>query len=160
MNFIEYSSKYDDDIKNLILELQEYIVNLDEDELNIVTKEYKGEAFLKTIKEVHDNEGKIFLAINNNKCIGFIAGVIVKYEAFDYLDYKCPIKGEITELIVTKEIETKGVGSQLMELMENYFKSKNCEYISLDVFDYNKNAKDFYRKKGYHSRLVSMIKKI
>ncbi len=160
MKYMEYDKHYESDVKNLILELQNYIVGIDEDKLNILTDKYKDEAFNKTIVEIKENQGKIFIAVEKNKCVGFVAGIIHKYEKFDYLDYKCPKKGEITELIVTNNLESKGIGSELISLMENYFKSENCEYISLDVFSYNSNAIKFYTKKNYHSRLISMIKKI
>ncbi len=159
MKYIDYDNKYDEDIKDLIVELQEYIVKLDEDNLNILTDRYREEAFKKSMEEVNDN-GKMILAIDDVKCIGFIMGNIVKYEDFDYIEYKCPKKGEILELIVTSKINSKGIGSELMSLMEEYFKDLGCTHISLDVFAYNNHAIDFYKRKGFHDRLVSMMKEI
>mgnify|MGYP001858313457 CR=1 FL=1 len=82
------------------------------------------------------------------------------YDEKDYLDYKCPKKGEITELIVSKKARGQGIGKVLMNKMEEYFKSLGCEYILLDVFAYNVNAIKFYEKEGYHSRMYKEIKKI
>lgn len=48
----------------------------------------------------------------------------------------------------------------LMNKMEEYFKSKDCEYILVDVFAYNENAIKFYDRNGYHSRMYTKIKKI
>ena len=47
-----------------------------------------------------------------------------------------------------------------MQKMEEYFKSMNCEYVSIDVFAYNDQAINFYRKQGYHTRMLIDIKKI
>ena len=102
----------------------------------------------------------MYLAIKNNKVVGMICGIITKYEEVDYLDYKCPIKGEITELIVSKNERNSGIGNILMNKMEEYFISKNCEYITIDVFGYNDKAYKFYKKEGYHTRMNIMIKKI
>ena len=77
-----------------------------------------------------------------------------------YLDYKCPKRGEITELIVTNKIRNKGVGKLLINKMEEYFKSVDCKYIIVDVFAYNDIGINFYNKSGYHSRMETMIKKI
>ena len=82
------------------------------------------------------------------------------YNEFDYLDYKCPKRGKISELIVTSKIRGKGVGQALIEKMEQYFKSKDCEYVLVDVFAYNENAIKFYDKKGYHPRMITNIKRI
>ena len=67
---------------------------------------------------------------------------------------------EITELIVTNKIRSKGVGQELTNKMEEYFKSVGCEYVLIDVFSYNENAIKFYNKKGYHSRMYTDIKKL
>ena len=83
-----------------------------------------------------------------------------QYEEIDYLDYKCPKEGEITELIVTSKIRSNGIGQALMKKMEEYFKSVGCEYILVDVFAYNKNGINFYDKQGYHARMHTEIKKI
>ena len=37
---VEYNSKYDDDIKSLLIELQKHIVAIDKEGYNILTKEY------------------------------------------------------------------------------------------------------------------------
>ena len=74
-------------------------------------------------------------------------GTISSYDEYDYLDYKCPKRGIITELIVTSKIRSKGVGQALMDKMEEYFKLSNCEYVLVDVFAYNENAINFYNKK-------------
>lgn len=87
-------------------------------------------------------------------------GCIFPYDAYDYLDYKCPERGVITELIVSKKIRGSGIGNMLMNKMEEYFKSKDCEYILVDVFAYNEKAIKFYDRNGYHSRMYTKIKKI
>lgn len=113
------------------------------------------------LKEVDENNGKTYIAVDeNNKAIGLIMGIIRKYEEFDYLDYKCPKASIITELIVSKNARKSGIGKELMLVMEKYFKSLYCEYIYVDVFAYNKNAYEFYKKDGFHSRMFNMLKKI
>lgn len=74
--------------------------------------------------------------------------------------YKCPKRGEITELIVSKNVRSSGLGQQLMEKMEDYFKSIGCEYVVIDVFAYNELAINFYNKQGYHTRGLVDIKKL
>ena len=87
-------------------------------------------------------------------------GCIFPYDEYDYLDYKCPKRGEITELIVTNKIRSKGVGQELISKMEEYFKTVGCKYVIVDVFAYNDIGKNFYNKINYHTRMETMIKKI
>ena len=160
MKIVEYSDKYLEDCKDLMVELEEYIVSIDEDHLDQVGKDYRKLIMDINLKELEENEGKCFLAIEDDKAIGLIMGLVVKYDEVDYLDYKCPRKGRITELIVTKNTRSKGVGQQLMIKMEEYLKSIGCEYINIEVFAYNKHAIDFYTKGNYHARCIDMIKKV
>ena len=160
METIEYKDKYLEDVKNLLTELEEYIVSIDKDELDHVHPEYHEKMALVDLDEVNKNNGKCYLAIENDTAIGLIMGTIPPYEKYDYLDYKCPKRGIITELIVTSKIRSKGVGQSLMEKMEEYFKLNKCEYVLVDVFAYNENAIDFYNKKGYHPRMYTDIKKL
>ena len=160
MKIVEYETKYLESVKDLLVELEEYIVSIDEDHLDRVHSDYREKMTELDLKEVNDNDGKCYLALDNDKVIGLIMGIIKKFDEYDYLDYKCPKEGEITELIVSKDARSKGVGNLLIKKMEEYFKSVNCEYILVDVFAYNKNAINFYDKEGYHNRMHTVIKKI
>ena len=45
---IEYNEIYDEQIKDLLVELQEHIVDIDEEGYNILTNEYREEYLKKT----------------------------------------------------------------------------------------------------------------
>ena len=160
MEIIEYEEKYLEDVRDLLVELEEYIISIDEDNLDHLHKDYRKLMALRDLQEVKDNNGKCYLAIIDNKVVGLVMGTIPEYEEFDYLDYKCPKRGIITELVVTKNIRSKGVGKELVKKMEEYFLAQNCEYVLIDVFAYNTEALEFYGKSGYHPRMVVDIKKL
>lgn len=160
MTIIEYNEKYLEDVRDLLVELEEYILSIDKDNLDQIHQEYREKMALVDLKDVFDNNGKCYLAIENDKAIGLIMGSIPPYDKYDYLDYKCPKRGVITELVVSSKIRNKGIGKALMTKMEDYFKSIGCEYILVDVFAYNENAINFYSKVGYHRRMITNIKKI
>ena len=160
MQIIEYENNYLEDVKDLLVELEEYIVSIDKDDLDHVHPEYREKMPIKDLEEVNKNNGKCYLAVEDDKVIGLIMGTISQYDEYDYLDYKCPKRGEITELIVTNKIRGKGIGQELIYKMEEYFKSSGCEYVIVDVFAYNDIGRKFYSKKNYHTRMETMIKKI
>lgn len=160
MKIIEYEEKYLEDVRDLLTELEEYIVSIDKDELDQVHPEYHEKMALVDLNEVDKNNGKCYLAIKNDKAIGLIIGTIPPYEEYDYLDYKCPKCGEVTELVVSKKVRSSGIGTLLINRIEKYFKSIGCEYISIEVFAYNKMGINFYEKQGYHTRGLIDIKKI
>ena len=135
-------------------------MSIDQDHLDQLHEDYRNKQAEIDLKKIEEQEGKCFLAIENGKAIGLIMGIMREYDEFDYIDYKCPKAGVITELIVSKSIRGKGIGNQLMAKMETYFKEKECSYIYIDVFAYNENAIRFYGKEGYHNRMHTIIKKI
>ena len=69
---IEYNEKYKEEVKDLLIELQEYIVSIDQEKYNIITKEYRDKYFNKTIEDINKYEGKMYLYKDNNKIIGLI----------------------------------------------------------------------------------------
>ena len=160
MQIIEYEDKYLDDVKDLLVELEEYIVSIDKDNLDHVHPEYREKMAIIDLEEVKNNNGKCYIAVEDDKAIGLIMGCIFPYEEYDYLDYKCPKRGEITELIVSKNARSNGIGNMLMNKMEDYFKSVGCEYVLVDVFAYNENAIKFYERREYHPRMYTDIKKL
>ena len=91
MKIIEYEDKYLEDVKNLLVELEEYIVSIDKDNLDQIHPEYRDKMAILDLEEVKNNNGKCYLAVENNKAIGLIMGCIFPYEEFDYLDYKCSL---------------------------------------------------------------------
>ena len=160
MEIIEYNEKYLEDVKDLLVELEEYILTIDKDNLDRLHPDYRDKMAIVDLEDVKNYEGKCFLAIEDGKAVGLIMGAIPPYDEYDYLDYKCPRRGRITELVISSNLRSTGIGQQLIDKMEEYFKSVGCEYVLIDVFAYNENAINFYSKKGYHPRMLIDIKKL
>lgn len=160
MKIVEYEDKYLECVRDLLAELEEYIVSIDKDNLDMVHADYHEKMAQVDLEEVKNNNGKCYVAVEKDKVVGLIMGTIPDYGKFDYLDYKCPKRGIITELVVTSKVRSNGVGRALMDEIEKYFKDNKCEYVLVDVFAYNDNAIKFYEKRGYHSRMYTNIKKI
>lgn len=160
MEIEEIQEKHFEGIKDLLVELQEHIVEIDNFHLNILSKDYREKYFEYMLKDREENQGKVFVATKNEKVVGMIAGFVQNYDTRDKLDYSCPKKGIVAELVVSKMERCGGVGSMLINAMEKYFKAIGCEYSQIDVFAQNKTAKEFYDKKGYENRMLTMFKKL
>lgn len=153
---IEYSEKYDSEIKDLLLELQEYIANIDKEGYNIITEDYKEKYFERTIQEIEKCKGRILLYKENEKIVGLVAG-IVNNESTVKFDFRVPKRGRITELVVAKEYRGQNIGKELLNSMKKYLKEIGCEKILINVFGYNEDAIRFYKNNGYHIRMIDMI---
>ena len=155
---IEYDPKYDENIKDLLVELQEYIVFIDKEKYNIISPEYRELYFSKTMQEVKENNGHILLIKEEKNIAGLIIGIVE--EPNNEYDFKTPRRGRITELIVSKTCRSHGYGKMLLKAMEDYLKHNGCETILIEVFGYNDLAFNFYAKNGYNTRMYDVIKKI
>lgn len=153
---IEYDSKYDEQIKDLLVQLQQHLADMDKEGYNIVGNDYREKYFTKTLEEVEKCNGKILLFKENEKIVGLIVGLINNDEIERY-DFKAPKRGRITKLIVDKEYRGKQIGKQLLDAMKEYLKSNKCEKILIAVSGYNESAIKFYEKNGYHIRMIDMI---
>ena len=92
MEIIEYHKKYDEQIKNLLVELQEHLVEIDDWNTQVLYEQYKEESFKIDLRKVNEQEGKIYLAVENENIYGLIMGIV-------------EIKDEIEETVKTdKEI--------------------------------------------------------
>ena len=80
MEIIEYNEKYLEDVKDLLVELEEYILTIDKDELDQLHPEYREKMAIKDLEEVNKYNGKCYLAIEDNKAIGLIMGTIPPYD--------------------------------------------------------------------------------
>ena len=156
---IEYEEKYAQEVKDLLVELQEHIVNIDVEKYNIITPQYREIYFTKTLDEVKKYDGKIFLYKENDRIVGLIIG-IMNLDAEVTYDFNAPKRGRISELIVSKKCRSKGIGQKLLKAMEEYLKTCGCQDILIEVFGYNERAIQFYEKMGYHTRMIEMTKKI
>lgn len=76
MKIIEYNDKYLEDVKDLLVELEEYILSIDKDNLEQLHDDYRDKMAILDLEKVNNNDGKCYLAVENNKAIGLIMGML------------------------------------------------------------------------------------
>ncbi len=156
---IEYTTDYEEQVKDLLLELQEYIANLDKRNVLIVKENYRNDYFLYLMSEIEKHNGRIFVAVRNSNVFGMIACKIFQGGAESDLTTSCPKIGFISDLVVTKDKRRQGVGKLLINTAEEYFSKNECEYTQLEVFAPNVNATEVYKKLGFEVNCYYMSKR-
>lgn len=157
---IEYDMQYDEQIKDLLVELQNYLIDIDDWHTQVMLPEYRENSFKMDMKKIEKQNGKIYLAIENDIVIGLIMGVVEVKDEIDKLTNDCAKTGSVIELIVKNNIRGNGIGKSLLEKIEEYFKSINCKRINIEVFGPNKKGLNFYKKNDYITRDIIVSKKI
>ena len=157
---VEYDSKYDEHIKDLLVELQNYLVDIDNWHTQILKPEYRENMFKLDMEKVRRQNGKIYLYIEDNVAIGIIIGIIEEKDEIDKLTNDCAKTGSILELVVKNDIRGNGIGKLLLGKIEQFFKDVDCKRINIEVFGPNKKGLNFYEKNGYVTRDIIVSKKI
>ena len=157
---IEYDTKYNEQIKDLLVELQNYLIDIDDWHTQIMLPEYREKIFKMDMNKVKKQNGKIYLSVKNNIVLGLIIGIVEKKDEIDKLTNDCAKSGLVLELVVKNNARNNGIGKSLLEKMEVYFKSINCQRINIEVFGPNKKGLNFYKKNHYIIRDIIVSKKI
>lgn len=157
---IEYDKKYDEQIKDLLVELQNYLIDIDNWHTQVLLPEYRENIFKIDINKVRKQNGKIYLSVENNVVNGLIIGIVEEKDEIDKLTNDCAKTGSVLELIVKNDIRGNGIGKSLLEKIEDYFKSISCKRINIEVFGPNKKGLNFYEKNDYIIRDIIVSKRI
>jgi len=141
-----------------IEQLMDYIVSIDDLKRTRRMPEF-GESYTqRTLQKVAENDGVIYVAEVNGQLVGAVVGIIPEQTKEDQLEH-VPMKcGEVLELVVESGYRSKGVGTILMNKLEEYFKEKNCNVSGVGVLVPNKTAHHLYSKLGYKDRSIYMTK--
>jgi len=144
----------------LLVQLQEHLVAVDDEQVQILTDRYPKEYLNYLLDELRENHGVLFVLENATEIIGLVAGIIEPKDKEDILTNRCPIRGKVLDLIVSKDHRSGGAGTALLQAMEDYFRKHECEYICVDVFAPNKGAYTFYENNSYSPRNIELYKRL
>lgn len=147
-------------IENFFDDFSDYIASMDPLKRLRRLRGY-GKKYLRiTLRDVEKKNGAMYVAMEDNRVIGFVVGVIIKQKAIERYECIPTTTGRVAELFVQESQRGKSVGSLLMQKIEHYFKANNCNVVRIEVFEPNIHAHTFYQSHGYTDRLRDMIKKI
>lgn len=139
-------------------ELQLYICSLDELKRTRQSADFDGEAYVCRLLEKVQGQGVIYLADDEGKIVGCVAGVISERNEDDLLEAYPSKDGRILEPYVQSGHRGQKIGVRLMQAIEQYFRDHGCIGCHVDCFAPNIDAHKFYVSLGYVDRLISLLK--
>ena len=97
--------------------------------------------------------------------VGTVDEAIVGFINFHILDFPMIVGKEcyITDLLVSKSKRGEGIGSGLLDEIENFARSRGCTRMILNNGKWSEAyQRGFYRKFGYHERnnVVNFVKSL
>ena len=143
MNYLIRKAKVED--TDAIIEIVKDVVKNKEDSgLNWDDSYPNKEVYLKDIEN-----DKLYVIILNNKVLGAIATYEELDKEYENVNWNVRDGLVIHRLVVHREYQKLGLGSLLMEYVENEAKKLNIESIKLDTYSKNIKGVNFYKKNGY-----------
>ncbi len=158
ISIIPYEERYAEAVKDLLVQLQTYLVQIDPLGIQALPEEYRERYFQLTMEALAAHQGKLLLAVEKERMIGLVAGIIEAKDEVDRLTNRCPKRGKVTELVVEQSMRGAGIGQKLLREMETFLSAQGCEQIAIDVFAPNQTALRFYGGNGYAPRNIEMMK--
>lgn len=106
------------------------------------------ESFLEILNR---NLSEVLVATYKGQAIGTLRVQILQRKETPSM--KSRKEGYIGELVVKKEFRNQGVGKALMDKAYEWLKlQNNIKEVILEVWSFNKEALEFYKSLGFHTR--------
>jgi ribosomal protein S18 acetylase RimI-like enzyme len=144
----------------LMEQLMDYVSSID-DLKRIRRMPEFGESFTqRMLQKVAENNGIIYVAEVDGQVVGAVVGTMPEQTREDQLEHVPSKFGEALELVVEAGYKGRGVGTMLMNKLEEYFRENNCSILGVGVLAPNKDAHRLYSKLGYKDRSFYMTKDV
>ena len=107
---------------------------------------------------IKDKNALMLVAEVDGKVVGQLYAFVEKYEGDEVTTGYNRV--EIGEISIVPENVRQGIGTKLMKEVEIWAKTKQITELSTLVYDFNKEAIEFYRSNDYKPYSIKMNKKI
>lgn len=97
-------------------------------------------------KKIEEKNGVCFIAEHNKKIVGYFTATIKEIPS-----YRLVKVADLENLVVNKEMRSKGIGKKLLEKFIEWAKEINMDRVSVNVFSMNEKGVAFYKREGFSS---------
>ena len=101
------------------------------------------------------DEERLLLAELDGKLVGLVHGILISVERRGLRRRK---RGHIDTIIVTEHHRNRGIGTQLMDSIEDWFSQNGVTQADLGVWVFNSDAMRLYKRLGYEPFHIQMRK--
>ncbi|WP_299522599.1 GNAT family N-acetyltransferase [uncultured Methanobrevibacter sp.] len=140
------------EINKLLFQVQEIHADLRPDLFKVGGKKYGADELEKIITQ--KDETPIFVFEEDDKIVGYAFCII-----FNHFDNSSNYKNlYIDDLCVNQDCRGKGIGTALYNHVLNYAKGIGCYNVTLNVWEGNDEAMEFYKHVGMKIQKTGMEK--
>ena len=100
----------------------------------------------------------VFVAEESGKLLGFVNVIVRTSSEIPVLVPRC--FAVIETLVVDQQHSREGIGSALLEHAHNWAAEMGAETVELTVYEFNRSAREFYRRLGYRTESRRMSRRL
>jgi ribosomal protein S18 acetylase RimI-like enzyme len=134
----------------LIVELQAHEYAIDPARTE-PTLDYAEKYFALLWKEIEENQGILWVATWNHAACGFISGIVDEAVSRPHYFY-------VNDLAVSPAYRGQGIGTQLMNAVEDYARAQGFKRLDVGVLVGNDGAYALYKRLGFRDYVVELTK--
>lgn len=146
INIVDYDdSAHRQALRELVIELQDFERGIDPRMPTgaAIVDDYVAQMF----KRARQADGKIFVAEVGNDVAGFVA-VMTRVSSGEFSDGDYEY-AQIADLVVAPEFRRRGIGQKLLEVGEDFARSKSARTLRIGVLEKNRGAMQLYTAGGF-----------
>jgi len=68
--------------------------------------------------------------------------------------------GHLQSMIVTESYRGRGIGTRILEAVEQWAKEKNAAEVRLDTWEFKEGPLEFYEKRGYNTLRRTLVRRL
>lgn len=105
---------------------------------------------------ISEPSSQVLAATYGGKLFGFIVGHITEMPSY----YQDKVLGTITHITVSKDVQAKGLGTEMFDALVEWFKDQGAERVELQVSSKNEKGMGFWAKHGFEEFSRHLYKSI
>lgn len=138
-------------LENLYTELEEDAVLYQPEHFVFSKKSQRS----KQLEEILESENQIMLVAEDaGNVIGFAHVIFAHAKEISCLKPQSNIY--LQDLVVTKELRSRGTGTLLLNAVKQYGKEKGADFFRTQVFPQNKDGLRFYERNGFSLKMLTI----
>lgn len=149
---IRKAKKEDSEVlENLYTELEEDAVLYQPEHFVFSKKSQRS----KQLEQILESENQIMLVAEDaGNVIGFAHVIFAHAKEISCLKPQSNIY--LQDLVVTKELRSRGTGTLLLNAAKKYGKEKGADFFRTQVFPQNKDGLRFYERNGFSLKMLTI----
>ena len=114
--------------------------------------------FIKMLLKI--NYGMLIVAYKDDIPVGFALGYVWNRPINLVSLQRETIRAELYDLFVVPLYRSQGIGSKMVQIMEDYYKKIGCSHFIVGLLESNCGAYKLYKRLGFKDNVLELMKEL